>query len=80
MSKQYIEQIWDDYYKRQGEQNMDISLKNLLGNFRHTLDASSKTAHAIDKYYPLDEIIHCAKEEGYFEFAESIFVAKNHIN
>jgi hypothetical protein len=75
-----VEQFWDDYYERSGERNTQIALKKLMWNFRQSLDTSSKTANAIDKHLPLEEVIVRAKEEEYFELAETISFAIKHLD
>ena len=75
-----VEQFWDDFYEHSGERNTQIALKKLLWNFRQSLDTSSQTANAIDKHLPLEEVIVRAKEEEYFELAETISFAKKHLD
>jgi len=80
MREHIIEQFWDDYYERQGERRTDVALRKLLIGFRETLDDWSKTAFAIDYHHPLDDLIVRAKDEEYFEFAQTVTFAKNHLD
>ena len=75
-----IELFWDEYFEHSGERQTNIALRKLLRSYRQSLDSNSKTANAIDKHLPLEELIVRAKEEEHFEFAETVYFAKNHGN
>ena len=45
-------------------------LEVLIAEFRPMLPAQSKTAQAIDRRDPFDEIAHMAVDEGYLQFVD----------
>jgi hypothetical protein len=45
-------------------------LEGLIAEFRPMLPAQSKTAQAIDRRDPFDEIAHKAVDEGYLQFVD----------
>jgi len=79
MSEFSIELFWDEYLEHSGERQTNVALRKLLRNYRQSLGSNSKTANAIDRHLPLEEIIVRAREEEHFEFAETVYFAKNHV-
>ena len=80
MGEHLIEKFWDDYFKYTGQRHTRFALKNLLLGYRQILKENSRTAISIEGKQPLEEIIKCAKEEQYIEFAQTIKYAKDHMD
>jgi hypothetical protein len=53
-----------------------VNTKILLHDFRKGLPANSRTAAAIDRGAPLEEVSECAEEEGLHELASILFEAE----
>jgi hypothetical protein len=47
-----------------------LDLEELIAEFRPMLPAQSKTAQAIDRQDPFEEIAHTAIDEGYLQFVD----------
>ena len=61
---------------RQSVEENTVNTKVLLHDFRKGLPITSKTAAAIDRNAPLEEISECAEEEGLHELASILFEAE----
>ena len=76
MRDHLVEQFWDNFY---GEQSPALALKSLLKSYRKSLPDNSRTAYAIDRQYPLDDIFTFANREKYFQFADAIAFVKTYV-
>ncbi|GJL79538.1 MAG: hypothetical protein NPINA01_25270 [Nitrospinaceae bacterium] len=73
-SQDLLDQFWSDRYRHPEKAQDHERVENLLMCFRQVLDSSSKTAVAIDRDDPLNEIVRCAEKEGYVEMAQLLSV------
>ncbi|GJL79539.1 MAG: hypothetical protein NPINA01_25280 [Nitrospinaceae bacterium] len=69
-----LDQFWSDRYRHPEKQGNREDVENLLRRFRKVLDSSSKTAVAIDRDDPLNEIVRCAEKEGFMEVAQLLSI------
>lgn len=70
MTREILDRFWSDYYKNPSKSQTCLAVENLLEAFRKTLDASTKTAIAIDMEFSLEEIIQRAEKEGQMELGQ----------
>ena len=76
MRRELLDRFWRDYYKSPSKSQARLAVENLLGAFRKTLDASTKTAIAIDMEFSIEEIIQRAEKEGQMELGQILRFAK----
>ena len=70
MKRELLDQFWKDYYKNPSKSQTRLAVEFLLEEYRKTLDASTKTAIAIDMDFSIEEIIQRAEKEGQMELGQ----------
>lgn len=76
MRQEILDRFWKDFYKNSSQSQTRLAVENLLEQFRETLNASTKTAIAIDMDYSIEEIIQRAENEGQMELGQILRFAK----